>query len=219
MASLAGAAALAAGSCAKICGDVALLMQAEVAEAFEPAADGRGGSSTLPHKRNPVGAAAVGAAARRVTALVPVFYEALAGEHERALVGWPAEWQSLGELMALAGGAVARTAETVTSLEVDPAAMAARVERMAGALTTERVALELAPRLGRAEGRRAVAEASNRASGPGGAELAAELLADQSVAAVVGAEELAGLLDPSAYLGATDVWIDRTLARFEEKKG
>ena len=119
MARYAGALVVASGTAAKIAGDVALLMQPEVGEAAEPAAPGRGGSSTLPQKRNPVGAAAVGAAARRAVGLGSVFWGALAGEHERSVSAWPAEWQSLSELIVLAGGAVARTGETVLGLEVD----------------------------------------------------------------------------------------------------
>ncbi|HET9077983.1 MAG TPA: 3-carboxy-cis,cis-muconate cycloisomerase [Acidimicrobiales bacterium] len=212
MVALAAALGQAAGSAAKISGDVALLMQDEVAEAFEPAADCRGGSSTLPHKRNPVGAAAVGAAARRASALVGLFFGSLAGEHERPLVAWPVEWQSLGELLALAGGAVARTAETVGGLEVDVAAMSGRAESLAGALLAERVSLVLAARMGRAEARTAVAEAGRRASGTGAAQFAAALLTNTQVAAVLPAGELEEMLQPAGYLGATGIWIDRALA-------
>lgn len=211
MATLAGALGLSAGTAAKISGDVALLMQSEVGEAFEPAAPGRGGSSTLPHKRNPVGAAAVGAAARRATALVGLFYEALAGEHERHLVSWPVEWQTLGELLALAGGAVARTAETVNGLEVDTTAMAERVRGLAGALLAERVSLALAGRLGRSEAKRAVADAGRAATDTTADAFVAALLANRRVAEVIDRAELDELLEPAGYLGSNDTWIDRAL--------
>ncbi len=213
LAALAGALGVSAGTAAKISGDVALLMQSEVAEAFEPSAPGRGGSSTLPHKRNPVGAAAVGAAARRATALVGLFHESVAGEHERHLVSWPVEWQTLGELLALAGGAVARTAETVSGLEVDTAAMADRVGRLAGSLLAERVSLALADRLGRAGARRSVTEAGRAAVDSTAAALRAALLSDPAVAEVLTGAELDELLDPAGYLGSCDVWIDRALLR------
>ena len=145
--------ACAAGTAAKISRDVALLMQTEVAEAAEPAAEGRGGSSALPHKRNPVGAAAVSTATRRVHALLPVLYGALVAEHERDLGGWQAEWETLTEMLALAGGAVARTAETVAGLEVDTWAMAANLGRTGGKLLSERVTAALADRLGAHPGR------------------------------------------------------------------
>jgi 3-carboxy-cis,cis-muconate cycloisomerase len=217
MAALAGAVATAAGTAAKISGDVALLMQQEVAEASEPARPGRGGSSSLPQKRNPVGAAAVGAAARRAIALVGLYYEALAGEHERHLTSWPVEWQSLGDLLCLAGGAVWRTAETVAGLEVDITAMEQRAESLAGVLLAERVSLVLAPRLGRAPARSAVREAGLRARGSTAAAWAESLLSDPAVAAVLPAAELAGLLDPRGYLGASNAWIDRALAGYDEE--
>jgi 3-carboxy-cis,cis-muconate cycloisomerase len=212
MATLAGALGLVAGTSAKISGDVALLMQNEVAEASEPGCAGRGGSSTLPQKRNPVGAAAVGSAARRAVALVMLYFGAMAGEHERHLTSWPVEWQSLGDLLALAGGAAARTAETVDGLEVDSTAMAARVQFLAASLLAERVSLVLAGRIGRAAAKDAVAQAGRRAADPGVAAFAASLLSDGAVAAVLTHDELEDLLKPGEYLGSNDAWIDRALA-------
>jgi 3-carboxy-cis,cis-muconate cycloisomerase len=216
VAALAAALGLAAGTAAKISGDVALLMQGEVGEAFEPAAQGRGGSSTLPHKRNPVGAAAVGAAARRAIALVPLYFESLAGEHERHLIGWPVEWQSLGDLLALAGGAVTRTAETVEGLDLRTEAMETRVEALAGSLLAERVSFALARVLGRSQARAAVNAAGRQALGTTAADFAAALLSDPDVAAAISPSELEALLRPSGYLGSNDVWIDRVLARHAE---
>jgi 3-carboxy-cis,cis-muconate cycloisomerase len=219
MAALAGALGMAAGTASKISGDIALLMQQEVREAAEPAGPGRGASSTLPQKRNPVGAAAVGAAARRAIALVGLFYEGLAGEHERHLVSWPVEWQSLGDLLALAGGAVARTAETVEGLEVDAGVMAQRTEDLAGALLSERLNLVLAGRMGRSAARTAVTEAGRKAGDTDAAAFAEALLSDPDVAAVLTRAEADDLLDPTGYLGANDVWIDRALARHNAADG
>ncbi|MDE3203288.1 MAG: 3-carboxy-cis,cis-muconate cycloisomerase [Acidobacteriota bacterium] len=211
LAALAGALATAAGTAAKVSGDIALLMQHEVGELYEPAAPGRGGSSTLPHKRNPVGAAAVGAAARRASALVGLFHDGLAGELQRHLVSWPVEWQSLGDLLALAGGAVARTAETVEGLEVRGDVMARRVEALAGLLLSERLSLALAPQMGRDAARQAVRDAGLRALDTSAAAFAEALAADPHISAVVTAAELSELLDPRGYLGANDAWIDRAL--------
>jgi 3-carboxy-cis,cis-muconate cycloisomerase len=215
----AGALVVAAGMAAKIAGDIALLMQPEVGEAAEPPAPGRGGSSTLPHKRNPVGAAAVGAAARRASALGSVFWGALAGEHERSVSAWPAEWQSLSELIVLAGGAVARTAETVAGMEIDAGAMAANVERFGGLLVAERVSLALSSHLGRAAARDAVASAGRRAVDATAGALARALLEDSAVAAVVGSRGLEQLLDPAGYLGSADHFIDRALAYHRSRGG
>lgn len=213
MVALAAALGLVAGTSAKIAGDVALLMQQEVGEASEPGNQGRGGSSTMPHKRNPVGAAAVGAAARRAHALVGLFFESLSGEHERHVTSWPVEWQSLGELLALSGGAVARTAETVGGLEVAAGAMAERVRALSGLLLAERVSLALAPRMGRAAAAAAVADAGRTAPDTSAGALVASLMSDPRVAAVIDAPELEGLMDPAGYLGSSEVWIDRVLAR------
>ncbi len=209
LAALASALAIVAGTAAKISGDVALLAQTEVAEAAEPAAAGRGGSSAMPHKRNPVGAAAVSSAARRAAALVPVVLGALVAEHERALGGWQAEWETVTELLALAGGAAARTHETVAGLEVDADAMAANLARTGGVALAERISLALAPTLGRSAAQAAVAAAARRSRG--GGSFADELRADPDVAAVVG-HSIDALLDPASYLGANDVWIGRALA-------
>ena len=213
MAALAAALGLVAGTSAKIAGDVALLMQHEVGEASEPGGPGRGGSSTMPHKRNPVGAAAVGAAARRAHALVGLYFESLSGEHERHVASWPVEWQSLGELLALSGGAVARTAETVGGLEVDADAMAERVGALAGLLLAERVSLALAPRMGRSEAAAAVAGAGRQAADTSAGAFVASLMSDPRVAGAIQAAELEDLMDPAGYLGSSDAWIDRVLAR------
>jgi 3-carboxy-cis,cis-muconate cycloisomerase len=211
VARLAGALAMIAGTAAKVSGDVALLMQAEVSEASEPAGPGRGGSSTLPQKRNPVGAAEVGAAARRAVALLPVFYGGLVAEHERSLSAWPAEVHSLSELLRLAGGATAFTADTVSELEVDPFKMAANVEEAGGLLVAERVSLALTPHLGRVGAVEAVAAAAHRAGSGGREAVAAELLADAGVSAVMSPVEVNRLLDPEGYLGVSQLWIDRAL--------
>ena len=213
MAALAAALGLVAGTAAKIAGDVALLMQQEVGEVFEPGEAARGGSSTMPQKRNPVGAAAVGSAARRAHALVGLFFESLSGEHERHVTSWPVEWQSLGELLALAGGAVVRTAETVGGLEVAADAMAERVRALAGLLLAERVSLALAPTMGRSEAAAAVAGAGRRAPDTSAGALVASLMSDPRVAEVIDVPELEALMDPAGYLGASEVWIDRVLAR------
>jgi 3-carboxy-cis,cis-muconate cycloisomerase len=212
VARLAGALAMISGTAAKVSGDVALLMQAEVSEASEPAGPGRGGSSTLPQKRNPVAAAEVGSAARRAVALLPVFYGGLAAEHERSLSAWPAELHSLGEMLRLAGGAASLTAGTVSALEVDSIKMAANVEETVGVLLAERLSLALAPHLGRAGARDAVVAAARRAGSGRREAVAAELLADPAVSAAMSPADVNRLLDPEGYLGVSQAWIDRARA-------
>jgi len=119
-----GALALAAGVTGKIALDVCLLMQNEVGEAFEPVAPGRGGSSSMPHKRNPAMSAAVLAAWRRAHGLSAILLGAVAQEHERAAGAWQAEALTFSELCQAVGGAVSVTADILSGLEVDPARMA-----------------------------------------------------------------------------------------------
>ena len=126
LATLACALGVAIGTMGKIARDVALLAQTEVAEAFESAADGRGGSSTMPQKRNPVGASVVLAAALRAPALVATMLAAMPQEHERGLGGWQAEWETMPELVHLAGGAAKHMADMLAALEVDVKRMRAK---------------------------------------------------------------------------------------------
>ena len=200
-----------AGTAAKISGDVGLAMQHEVAEVFEPAGPGTGGSSTLPHKRNPVGAAAVGAAARRAQSLTALIAASLVAEHERSLVSWPVEWQSLGDLLCLSGGAVARTADTLAALEVDTAQMARAVADLAGVLLAERIRLALVGDLGRDGAKGALARALRRAPGTRAEDLRQALAEDPAVTAVLDEATLTELLDPWGFLGSSQVWIDRAL--------
>lgn len=210
---LGAALGIVAGTADKIGFDVALLMQSEVGEAFEPAAPGRGGSSTLPHKRNPVHAVSANAAARQAVGLVSVLFQAMHQEHERAAGGWQSEWQPLRDLLRLAGGAAALVADSLAGLEVDAAAMAANLGRTGGVLLAERVMLRLAPLLGRTEAHGVVERASKVALADKSA-FADTLLAEDGVAAHLGRAELDALLDPNTYLGASDTYIDRVLAAY-----
>ncbi len=203
--------AMAAGVVAKIATDIALLMQSEVAEASEPAAPGRGGSSALPQKRNPVGCAAAIAAARRAHALLGPLLAGMAGEHERAAGGWQAEWETLTDLLRAAGGAFARTREVVAGLEVDPARMRANLDADGGLILAERVTLSLAARVGYAAARDAVEAAVARARA-GGTTFAAALRACTPLTE----SEIGELLDASGYLGASGAMIDRALAAFHQ---
>jgi len=212
---LATSLALVASTAAKIAFDIALLMQAEVAEATEPFAEGRGASSTMPQKRNPVAAAAVGAASRRAGALACLMMGSVVGEHERHLASWPTEWQTLGDLLALAGGAVSRSAETVEGLEVHADTMAANVTRFAGSLLAERVSSALTPALGRLRAAELVGRACRLAPDTGAAALIETLMSQQEVAEQISEQELRRLLDPTGYLGCAQHLVDKALAWFE----
>ena len=209
IAEIAGALGTLAGTVAKVALDVALGMQTEVGELREPAGRGRGGSSTMPHKRNPVLATEALAATRRAHGLVPVLLAATVGEHERAAGAWHSEWGALSELLRLAGGATARVAEIVNGLEVDTGRMTANLAH-AEVLLAERVTLRLVPVIGRAEAAKRVGDAAARAAVPGH-PFADELLADPVLAAHLDPAELPALLDPQSYLGSASTFIDRAL--------
>jgi 3-carboxy-cis,cis-muconate cycloisomerase len=126
-AEVAGALGALVGAMAKVALDVALLCQDEIAEVRERGAAGRGGSTAMPHKRNPVAAVSVRACAERVPGLVATMLGAMAQEHERAAGAWQAEWETLSELLRLTGSAAAWTRELMERLDVDPARMHANL--------------------------------------------------------------------------------------------
>jgi 3-carboxy-cis,cis-muconate cycloisomerase len=196
----------------KLARDLALLMQTEVGEAFEPAKAGRGGSSTMPHKRNPVGAAIALAAAVRVPGLVATMLSAAVQEHERGLGNWLAEWDTLPAIVLLTAGALDTMANVVDELEVDAERMRANLEISHGQIFAEAVQMALAPTLGRDAAHELVASASRRALSDH--RHLRDVLAEESrVAAVLDRDAIGRLFDPQSYLGSTDVFIGRALAR------
>jgi 3-carboxy-cis,cis-muconate cycloisomerase len=202
---------LLAGTLGKMARDWSLLMQTEVGEVLEPAGEGRGGSSTMPHKRNPVAAASVLAAAVRAPGLVATMLAAMVQEHERGLGGWHAEWETLPELAVLAAGALRQTAETVEGLEVERARMRANLGLTRGLVMAEAVQMALGARLGRQQAHELVERASRRAVAEG--RSLGEVLAEEpTVAAALPSAELERLLDPSNYLGVAAAFVDRALA-------
>jgi 3-carboxy-cis,cis-muconate cycloisomerase len=127
VAELGAALAIAAGAVEKVALDVVLLAQTEVGEVAEESAGGRGGSSAMPHKQNPVGAIRARAAARAVRAAAGVLLEAMAGEHERAAGAWHSEWRALSDALANTGGAAWSLREALDGLTVDPDRMRANL--------------------------------------------------------------------------------------------
>jgi 3-carboxy-cis,cis-muconate cycloisomerase len=194
----------AAGAAAKIGRDVTLLAQTEVGEVAEASG---GGSSTLPQKRNPVRSTLAVACARLANAHAGVLLGELAHEHERAVGGWHAEWEALSGALAFTGGSAAAAADAVAGLEIDAERMRANLEASGGLVLAERVSFALTPRLGRSEAHEVVAEAAR------GDSFREALLADERTG--LSAEELDALLDPTGYLGAAEVLVDRALAEYE----
>ncbi|MCI2261081.1 3-carboxy-cis,cis-muconate cycloisomerase [Xanthomonas indica] len=203
--------ALLAGSLGKIGRDVALLMQSEVAEAFEPAAAGKGGSSAMPHKRNPVGCVVAIAAATRAPGLLATLCAALPQEHERAVGGWHAEWETLPELVRLSAGSLAQVRVLAEGLELDRARMAAHLDSHGGLLYAEAVAVTLAAHLGKAAAHALVETAVRRALATQ-QHLRAVLAEEPQVTAVLAPADLDALFASDSWRGMATVWIARVLA-------
>jgi 3-carboxy-cis,cis-muconate cycloisomerase len=201
----------AAGAMGKIALDVSLLAQTEVGEAVEGGGEGRGGSSTLPHKRNPVGAVAVSACATRVPGLVATILAAMPQEHERAAGAWQAESETLSDLLRLTGSAAAALRELLEGLEPDPERMRANLDITDGLLMTESVVTALTPSLGRSKAQELVEEAARQALDRG--RPVREVLVHVSeVIDSIGEDGLDAALAPESYLGAAAELVDRALA-------
>lgn len=210
------AASLMAGlvaTAAKVARDVALMMQTEVGEVLEPAAPGRGGSSTMPHKRNPALSATILGAAGVAPQLLAAIAAGASGEHERAAGGWQSEWLALPELARLTGGVTARLAELLEGLEVRSGRMRANLDATGGLLMAEAVQMALAPALGRLAAHDRIEAACRKAVGEG-RDLLDVLAEDGEITAHAPRERLAELLDPAGYLGAAGVFVDRVLTRY-----
>jgi len=208
--------AIAAGSCGKIARDVSLMMQTEVAEAFEPSGEGRGGSSTMPHKRNPVAAATALAAAIMAPNLAATIFAAQVGDHERSAGPWHAEWPTLPNLLLVTSGALAAIVDIAEGLEVDAARMRANLDTTGGLIMAEAVTMALAGTIGKSEAHHLVEAASKKAVAEK-KPLRDVLAKDTKVTAHLSANKLTKLFEPVAYQGASQTLIDRLLASLDDK--
>ncbi|MGE8499888.1 MAG: 3-carboxy-cis,cis-muconate cycloisomerase [Pseudomonas sp.] len=202
---------LVAGTLGKLGRDLSLLMQTDVGEVFEPSAPGKGGSSTMPHKRNPVGAAVLIAAATRAPGLVATMLSAMPQEHERSLGLWHAEWETLPELCCLVSGALQQALIAVPALEVDTARMGANLELTQGLVLAEAVSIALAQRIGRDAAHHLIEQCCRQAITEQ-RHLRAVLGDNAEVSAHLNAAELDRLLDPAGYLGQAQRWVARAVA-------
>lgn len=210
---LGAALVLVANAAAKVALDVVLLAQAEVGEATEAPTSGRGGSSTMPQKANPVTSVRILATARRAHAAAAALAAGAVHDHERAATGgWHAEWQPFTDLLRAAGGCAAGVAGLLEGLEVDGSRMEANVEATNGVLVAERIALALSATMGRREAADVVARAS-RAARAEDRPLRDVLSAMPELEGTLAGANLDDLCDPRRYLGASDALVDRALAR------
>jgi 3-carboxy-cis,cis-muconate cycloisomerase len=216
LAEVAAALAILSGSCGKIARDVTLLMQTDVAEVFEPAAPGRGGSSTMPQKRNPTTAAAVLAAAAIAPQLAATILACEIQEHERATGPWLAEWPTFPALLLVVSGALAGIVDIAEGLEVDSARMRANLDSTHGLVMAEALSFALAAKIGKHDAHKLVEEASRKAITEK-RHLQDVLGDDIRVTEHLGPDEIKRLFDPLSYQGVSQTFIDRMLAKAETR--
>jgi 3-carboxy-cis,cis-muconate cycloisomerase len=190
LAALMAALGIYTASLGKMALDIALLMQFEVGEAAEPGGDGRGGSSSMPHKRNPTACMLAIAAARRTPGLVASFLTGMLQEHERGLGVWQAEWSTVQAIMQSAGVALESMAEVAEGLTVDAARMRRNIEATQGAIFAEKAMMLLASEMGRDTARGVVEESIRESGSP---------------------PDLPGLREPENYLGSAEAFRVRLL--------
>jgi 3-carboxy-cis,cis-muconate cycloisomerase len=200
--------ALLTGSLAKFARDVALLMQSEVGEVSEGGE--RGGSSTMPHKHNPVGCAAVLAAHARMPGLAATMLNAMVQEHERGLGLWQAEWETVPEAFRLSAAALAYSIEIAEGLEVDAVRMRVNFDALLGVTLSEAVSAALASKIGRSAAHALLQEATRRALHQK-RHLGDVLKEMPEVIEHLRCEEIEALMDPRAYLGSAQRFITQVL--------
>jgi 3-carboxy-cis,cis-muconate cycloisomerase len=216
VAEVGGALSLVAGVLGKISLDVILLSQTEVGEVAEPSGGGRGGSSTLPHKRNSILSVTAAASARRVVDLSRTLQAAMTQEHERAAGAWHSEWEALSDTLALTGGAAAAIREVTEGLQVHPERMRENLDATGGLLLAENVTTVAAERLGRLKAHDLV-QAVARRTADGERSFREELLRDGEIREVLSEEEIDAALDPAGYLGSAGTFVDRALALYRKE--
>ena len=210
LAEVAGGFAILAGTCGKIARDISLLMQTEIGEAFEPAEAGRGGSSSMPHKRNPTAAASALAAAAMAPQLAATIFAAQVQEHERALGGWQAEWPTFPALALVTSGALRSIVDIAEGIEIDAERMRANLDITRGLIMAEAVSVALAGKLGKQAAHKLVEEASRKAT-KDKRHLRDVLSEDTRVTAQLSAASIAELFEPETYTGVSGDFIDRLL--------
>ncbi len=216
VADLGSALSLVAGTLHKVALDVVLMAQTEIGEVAEPSDGGRGGSSTLPHKRNPILSITAIASARRAQDLAHTLQSSMAQEHERAAGAWHAEWEPLSDALALTGGAAAAMREAMEGLEVNPDRMRENLDATGGLILAEHVTTIAADRLGRLEAHELV-EAASRRTFELGSSLREEIMAEPALSGALSEEEIEAALDPASYLGSAGEFVERALEFYREE--
>jgi len=207
---------LVAGSCGKIALDVKLMMQTEVEEVYEPFHEGRGSSSTMPQKRNPISSVYITATTSLVRQYVAALLDAMVEDHERATGPWEIEWIAVPEIFSLAAGALAQTRVMVSGLQVDERKMRANLDITGGLIVSEAVMMGLGPQIGRQYAHDLVYDICRQVIAAG--RPLVDLLAEnKEIARHFDRAALEKLCDPANYLGQAGEMVDRVLARRQKR--
>jgi 3-carboxy-cis,cis-muconate cycloisomerase len=200
------------GSLAKVGTDMMLMMATEFGEAFEPFQHGRGASSTMPQKRNPISSELIVASAKVVRQQCALMLDAMAQDFERATGPWHAEWVAIPQSFIATAGALMQARLMFSGLTIDADRMRRNLALTDGLIMAEAVMMGLAPMLGRQQAHDVVYDACREAarSGRGLREI---LVENKEVSAMCDAEQIARLLDPLSYLGTAGAMIDRALQK------
>ena len=202
---------LVTGVCGKIAFDVKLMMQTEVEEVYEPFHEGRGSSSTMPQKRNPISSVYITATTSLVRQLVAALLDAMVEDHERATGPWEIEWIAVPEIFSLAAGALAQTRFVVSGLVVDEKKMRSNLDITRGLIVSEAVMMGLGPHIGRQYAHDLVYDVCRQVIATGRPLL--DLLAEnKEITKHLDRAALAKLCDPANYLGEAGEMVDRVLA-------
>jgi 3-carboxy-cis,cis-muconate cycloisomerase len=204
--------ALICGSLSKFALDITLMMQTEVGEVSEPHEQGRGGSSTMPQKRNPIASEYILGATRAVHALVPVMLGSMTADHERATGPWQSESLALPQCVALTAGALAHARSIAEGMTIDTDRMRRNLELTGGLIMSEAVATALGPAIGRAAAEAAVVRACDRSIAEG-MPLATILRNDPELRPHLTDAEIDRVTNPALYLGSAGAFVDRVVAR------
>lgn len=196
----------------KIATDICLMSQTEIAELAEPHQPGRGGSSTMPQKRNPVSSMLILAIARQAQAQSSVLQSAMLQDHERPIDSWQAEWAAMPQLFVLSSGALAHARFVLEGLHVDTARMRANLDLTGGLIMAEAVMMALSPEFGHAKAHDLVEELCSQARAKG-QSLKQAMVAHAEIGKLLNDKQIDALLDPANYIGRSDALVGRVLNR------
>jgi 3-carboxy-cis,cis-muconate cycloisomerase len=206
---------LVTGSCGKIAFDTKLLMQTEVEEVYEPFHSGRGSSSTMPQKRNPISSVYITAQTAIVKQLVAALLEAMVEDHERSTGPWEIEWIALPEIFMLSAGALAQTRFILEGLQINEKKMAENLNITKGLIMSEAVMMGLGPMFGRNFAHDRVYDICREVVRTGRPLI--DLLAeDKEISKHIDRKGLEKLVDPANYLGVAGEMVDRVLAMWDK---